>query len=104
RGRSNGSGRHRGFFGTLDTPAGSAGALWFDEMATPGGAMGRITTSGSLADYSLPNHAFSPRGVGATALPDGSLYVAVNNPAEILKATAATPPTFTTYSLTNNPL
>jgi len=50
--------------------AGPDGALWFTDL--DGDAIGRITTSGSITEYALPNPDSGPTGI--TAGPDGALW------------------------------
>jgi virginiamycin B lyase len=50
--------------------AGSDGALWFTEA--DGNSIGRITTSGTIAEFPLPEPASAPYGIASG--PDGALW------------------------------
>jgi virginiamycin B lyase len=57
------------------TPAGIAigndGALWFTEYAVD--KVGRVTTNGTVSEYSLPSSGVQPFGIAAAA--DGSIWI-----------------------------
>jgi virginiamycin B lyase len=50
--------------------AGPGGALWFTEFA--GNKIGRITTAGTVTEFTLPTPNGSPQGI--TAGPGGTLW------------------------------
>ncbi|MGA9857467.1 MAG: hypothetical protein WBQ18_06360 [Solirubrobacteraceae bacterium] len=56
----------------FDIVAGPDGALWFTEVL--GNRIGRITTSGQVTEYNLPNANSDPEGI--TTGPDGALWFA----------------------------
>jgi virginiamycin B lyase len=54
---------------------GPDGALWFTEVT---GSIGRISTSGVIAQYKIPSNTMP---IGITAGPDGAVWFSTSNPA-----------------------
>ncbi len=55
---------------TYGITSGPDGALWFTEIA--GNTIGRITTTGVITEYTLPNANSAPKGIASG--PDGALW------------------------------
>ena len=55
---------------------GPDGNIWFTE---PGSRIGRLTPSGSLAEFTLPSQTNPSIGVGICAGPDGAVWFGASN-------------------------
>src|SRR5262249_14732159 len=67
--------------------AGPDGALWFTEIDAK--KIGRITTGGTITEFSLPPSTAGPYPEGITAGPDGALWFTLSSAAMIGKITTA---------------
>ena len=79
--------------------AGPDGALWFTEL--DGNKIGRITTAGTITEFTIPTGGSNP--IGITAGPDGALWFTEGNGNKIGRiTTTATPgdPQITEFALT----
>jgi virginiamycin B lyase len=79
--------------GPYGITTGPDGALWFTESLD--GKIGRVTTSGTFTEYTIPTASSGPYGI--TTGPDGALWFTEDNAGKIGRVT--TSGTFTEYTL-----